>query len=39
LDFNKEGTQLLTSSLDLGVGVANLADKTKKLLHSKFKIK
>jgi WD40 repeat protein len=34
LDFNKEGTLLLTASLDLGVGVANLSDKTKKVLHS-----
>jgi hypothetical protein len=24
---------LLTASLDLGVGVANLADKTKRLMH------
>jgi WD40 repeat protein len=33
LNFNKDGTLLLTASLDLGVGVAKLADKTKKIIH------
>lgn len=33
LDFNKSSTHLLTVGLDLTVGVANLADKTKKVIH------
>lgn len=33
LDFNQAGTHLLTAGLDLTVGVANLADKTKKVVH------
>lgn len=32
LDFNQSSTHLLTTGLDLTVGVANLADKTKKLV-------
>jgi WD40 repeat protein len=33
LNFNRAGTLLLTVGLDLTVGVANLADKTKKVVH------
>ena len=33
LDFNSASTHLLTVGLDLTVGVANLADKTKKVVH------
>lgn len=33
LDFSKDCSLLLTAGLDLTVGVANLADKTKKTLH------
>ncbi|CDW71723.1 wd repeat-containing protein 1 [Stylonychia lemnae] len=33
LDFNRDSSMLLTSSLDLGVGVARIAEKTKKVLH------
>ena len=33
LDFNKDGTQLVTTSLDLSVGVAKLTEKTKKVIH------
>lgn len=33
LNFNREGTLLLTAGLDLNVSVANLADKTKKIIN------
>ena len=33
LDFNKSSSLLLTVGLDLTVGIANLADKTKKVIH------
>ena len=33
LEFNKDSTLLLTASLDLGVGITKLADKSKKLMH------
>ncbi len=33
LDFNQDSTLLLTASLDLNVGVANLVDKSKKVIQ------
>ena len=33
LDFNHDSTKLLTAGLDLTVGVANIAEKTKKTVH------
>lgn len=33
LDFNHDSTLLLTASLDLSAGVANLTDKSKKVIH------
>ena len=33
LDFNRDSSMLLTTSLDLGVGVARIAEKTKKVIH------
>ena len=35
LEFNKDGTLLLTSSLDRNVGVADVTNKTKKIINSK----
>jgi len=33
LNFNNDATYLLTSSLDNNVGIANLSDKTKKIIE------
>ena len=36
LDFNKDATLLLTTSIDTNVGVVSLASKTKKIITSNY---